>query len=494
MITVTKRVFRITVSSRGPQGIRGPAGSPGPEGPRGPTGPAGGVITVAGRDGVVTLSKADVGLSNVDNTSDTDKPVSAAQATADASVATAASNALSSHVSDPDPHTGYQKETEKGQANGYASLDGDGKVPAGQLPPSGSIGGTLGSVANTLARTSGTGGSTLQGSGVTLDDNAVMLATNWTVGHAVYSGRTFAKFCAVGSNIALVIGPTGTGYISAQNPDGTTAGGNQRGDNAVDLSFGRSSAARVASGAGSFAGGQDAQAANTGAFSWRATVTSIAGVGFGLGTVSGQFGFHAGAFNTVSGQSGGAIGEGHANSGQGGFCSNLYNVVTSLAGSATGYTSVASLYGQWSHASGRYSANGDCQSSLMELRRVTTDATPANLFLDGSSARLVVPANSSGTALVSVIAKTATAGGDQMHWDRLVRWRRGVTPGSVDIDVVTIGTDRGFTGGAWGSGPPWAMTITADTVNGGWAPVGTGAPATNIRWGSSVRWMEISFP
>jgi hypothetical protein len=41
---------------------------------------------VAGRTGAVTLAKADVGLSNVDNTSDADKPVSTAQAAADTAV------------------------------------------------------------------------------------------------------------------------------------------------------------------------------------------------------------------------------------------------------------------------------------------------------------------------------------------------------------------------------------------------------------------------
>ena len=40
------------------------------------------VQSVAGQTGVVTLSKSDVGLSNVDNTSDADKPVSTATATA----------------------------------------------------------------------------------------------------------------------------------------------------------------------------------------------------------------------------------------------------------------------------------------------------------------------------------------------------------------------------------------------------------------------------
>jgi len=42
----------------------------------------GAVMSVAGRAGDVVLAKADVGLSNVDNTADMDKPVSTAQATA----------------------------------------------------------------------------------------------------------------------------------------------------------------------------------------------------------------------------------------------------------------------------------------------------------------------------------------------------------------------------------------------------------------------------
>jgi hypothetical protein len=44
------------------------------------------VQSVAGRTGTVTLTKSDVGLGNVDNTSDASKPVSTAQAAADAAV------------------------------------------------------------------------------------------------------------------------------------------------------------------------------------------------------------------------------------------------------------------------------------------------------------------------------------------------------------------------------------------------------------------------
>lgn len=50
---------------------------------------AGGVTSVAGRTGAVTLTKTDVGLSNVDNTADTSKPISTAmQAALDGKAAT----------------------------------------------------------------------------------------------------------------------------------------------------------------------------------------------------------------------------------------------------------------------------------------------------------------------------------------------------------------------------------------------------------------------
>ena len=38
------------------------------------------------------------------------------------------------HVAASDPHTGYQKESEKGVASGYASLDAGGTVPDAQIP------------------------------------------------------------------------------------------------------------------------------------------------------------------------------------------------------------------------------------------------------------------------------------------------------------------------------------------------------------------------
>lgn len=117
---------------RGPQGWGGPAGlkgDTGAAGPQGPPGPAGsGTVesVVAGNNidvddtdpanpiiSVEALTKADVGLPNVDNTSDANKPISSATQTA-----------LDAKLDD----------SQKGAAGGLAELDGSGKVPTSQLP------------------------------------------------------------------------------------------------------------------------------------------------------------------------------------------------------------------------------------------------------------------------------------------------------------------------------------------------------------------------
>ena len=75
---------------------------------------SGQVLSVAGKTGTVVLSKGDVGLSNVDNTSDVNKPVSTAQQTA-----------LNLKVDN----------SKLGAANGVATLGSDGTLTVGQQRP-----------------------------------------------------------------------------------------------------------------------------------------------------------------------------------------------------------------------------------------------------------------------------------------------------------------------------------------------------------------------
>lgn len=101
------------------------------------------VQSVAGKTGVVILVKADVGLGNVDNTSDLNKPVSTAQAAADAAVAAFSvqrgnhtGTQVASTISDFTTEVDARITAQKGNANGLAELDGTGKLKSSQIPPS----------------------------------------------------------------------------------------------------------------------------------------------------------------------------------------------------------------------------------------------------------------------------------------------------------------------------------------------------------------------
>jgi len=139
---------------------------------------AGSVTSVASKTGAVTLVKADVGLANVDNTSDLNKPISTANQVAldlkaNNQVATTTSNGLLSNVDKTKldsvasgatanssdvtllnraNHTGTQaistvsglqsaldakeSSSNKNAANGYAGLDANGKILTSTLPAS----------------------------------------------------------------------------------------------------------------------------------------------------------------------------------------------------------------------------------------------------------------------------------------------------------------------------------------------------------------------
>ena len=91
------------------------------------------VTSVAGKTGAVTLSKSDVGLSNVDNTADAAKPVSTAQATAiaDAKAAgTSAQSSISSHTANKsNPHAVTKAQV------GLGNVDNVKQYSASNPPP-----------------------------------------------------------------------------------------------------------------------------------------------------------------------------------------------------------------------------------------------------------------------------------------------------------------------------------------------------------------------
>ena len=96
---------------------------------------SGAVDSVSGRTGVITLNKADVGLSTVDNTADSGKNVlSATKLTTPRTINGTAFDGSANITINAVDGTARIPVSEKGTANGVATLDASGIIPTTQLP------------------------------------------------------------------------------------------------------------------------------------------------------------------------------------------------------------------------------------------------------------------------------------------------------------------------------------------------------------------------
>jgi len=133
----------------------------------------------------------------------------AVQAAAEATAA----GALAGHAGAADPHTGYQKESEKGAASGYASLDAGTTVPDAQIPAAiardtevtAAIDARLSAV-NATDLTDG-GSTTLHSHAAVAGDISNIISSNKTVanGTSVY----YPMYCEVAAGVNLEVAVDG---------------------------------------------------------------------------------------------------------------------------------------------------------------------------------------------------------------------------------------------------------------------------------------------
>ncbi len=186
--------------------------------------------------------------------------------------------------------------------------------------------------------------------------------TNFTESNYTYDTKTGVKFTPnnAESNVDFVIQPKGQGAILAQQPDGTAAGGNNRGANSIDLQTIRSDAAHVASGDYSIIiGGRNntASGINSNAIGYSTTASGTASTAIGNTT------FASGNSSTAMGQSTIASG----------FTSTAMGIQTTASGensTAMGYHTIAS--GSYSISTGYYTnATGDYSSAMGAITNAT---------------------------------------------------------------------------------------------------------------------------
>ena len=179
------------------QGIKGDKGDQGD--------PATNLVTsVAGKTGAVSLTKDDVGLSNVDNTSDADKPVSTATQTALDAKATI--TALDAHTNNTaNPHSVTKAQVGLGNVQNLAPAD---------MPVSTDTQTALDAKANASDTVNLTGDQTV--AGVKTFTSAPIAPSGTSIGGALYlSGTGFPN--------GVVTAPVGSVYIDKNITNGASS-------------------------------------------------------------------------------------------------------------------------------------------------------------------------------------------------------------------------------------------------------------------------------
>jgi len=139
------------------------------------------------------------------------------------------------------------------------------------------------------------------------------------------------------------------------------------------------------------------------------------------------------------------------------------------------------------------SSAGISQAALLILGIQTTTATTTVLTSDTNSAgttnQIILP-NNSAYYVVGTIIAGVTGGGNTSAWNFVGAIKRGANAGSTaivgtGITATLVSQDAGASG--------WAVSITADTTNGGLAVTVTGQASTTIRWVCKVETTEMTF-
>jgi len=300
----------------------------------------------------------------------------------------------------------------------------------------------------------------------------------------VYVDSLSATGAATNVDVALVA--KGTGATLAQIPDGTTAGGNKRGQYATDWSKYRPQGSDyVASGSYStVSGGASVKA--SGAYS-----TASGGyVNVASGTYSTVIGGYSnqntsGSYSTAGGYNSYGIGE--ASVAIGYSCrADTYSVAFGYRADTKDRPSCFSFGGY-----NRGDSGHPFQSSLMNVSAETTDATPT--YLTGYTTDAATYWNrldsNSAVAFRIILIGHVNAAGDTKAWEFYGAVKRGLSAATCTlVGAVTkniIAADSGASS--------WDADVVVDTSTGAFTVQVTGAASTTIRWNASMYTSESEY-
>jgi hypothetical protein len=283
-------------------------------------------------------------------------------------------------------------------------------------------------------------------------------------------------------------GEGGGGENTVTDSSGTVGGGrgNQAGDGAGSVTD--NIAATVGGGFFNTASGAYATVGGGGSNSAQGISSTIAGGGYNRvdpnaisSTIGGGSNNFAGAWlSTIGGGTENTAGAESSTVGGGHF--NL-----ALGEGSTvpgGLQASALLYGQFTHAAGMFAERGDAQTSVYVMRRTAPSQLPAELFLDGASARLRIRVGESMAFDILLVARTSSGAMSAAYRAQgLIENDNGSThfiPPAGPL-FASLGEDD----------PTWSAALIADDVNDALAITVSGK--TGARWVASVRTVEVAW-
>jgi hypothetical protein len=190
-------------------------------------------------------------------------------------------------------------------------------------------------------------------------------------------------------------------------------------------------------------------------------------------TASANYGLAGGGASTASEQYAVAIGE---------RCTSAkWHAV------AVGMYAVASFPSGITIGGGRFAADGDAQSTVVTLKRQTTDANAGELRAGYPTERLTLPNNTTWAFDGLVLARRADADNESAAWQVsgcIDRNGAANTTALVGTPTVTVLGDD--------SSGAWQLAVTADTSNGALKFGITGEAAKTINWVAQIRLAQVT--
>jgi hypothetical protein len=152
---------------------------------------------------------------------------------------------------------------------------------------------------------------------------------------------------------------------------------------------------------------------------------------------------------------------------------------------ATGEGAATTIYGAEVRANGSFSTAGDAQSGKYILRNTTSNATQTEVFLDGSSARIVLPNNSAMAYTALIVGRRTDATGSEGAWKI-----EGLISRDANAASTSLIGNRSKTVLTRPSG--WDTEVFADTTNGALTFKVTGQSGNTIHWVCTVYTSEAA--